>query len=164
MTNEAFTKLRLKMKEYNVQTKGKSLSGHFSPAEAVDLLETAASRSRSISEIITRAVALGLPVVKRQRPPIIDDYRRRPGQRHLVSTITPQLGQLMKKWKVQKKGRTLSGHFIPEQAIDVLETARIRSMSTGSILKAAVGIGLPEVKKRIPPIAEPAGVARRNTR
>jgi hypothetical protein len=150
MSNEAFTKLRAKMENYNIQSKGKTLSGHFSPEEAVDLLETAASRGRSISEIITRAVALGLPVVKRQRPPIIDDYHRRPGQLHLVHTVTPQLGHLMKKWKVLKKGRTLSGHFIPEQAIDVLETARLRSMSIGSIVKAAVKIGLPEVKKSLP--------------
>jgi hypothetical protein len=102
------------MAEYNIQSKGKSLSGHFSPAEAVDLLETAASRGRSISEILTRAVAVGLPVVKKRFPPMADDPRSRPGQLHLVRTITPRLAKLMKKWKVLKKGKTLSGHFIPK--------------------------------------------------
>jgi len=142
------------MEKYNVQSKGMSLSGHFSPAEAIDLLETAGDRRRSISEIMTRAVALGLPMVKKQFPPIMVDYGGRPGQVHRPHKITPPLAKLMEKWKVLKKGKTLTGHFIPEQAIDVLETARTRRMSTGRIVRAAVRLGLPEVKKRIPTIAQ----------
>ncbi len=144
------------MGEYSVPSKGKSLSGHFSPAEAVDLLETAANRGRSISEVITRAVALGLPIVKKQFLPITGDYDGRPGQVHRVHKLTPHLAKLMEKWNVLKKGKTLTGHFRPEEAIDVLETAQTRKMSTGRILKAAVSVGLPEVKRRIPPIAQPA--------
>jgi hypothetical protein len=149
-TTEKLTILQLKMEEYNIQSKGKSLSGHFPPEEAVDLLETAANRGQSISEVITRAVALGLPMVKKQFPPITDDYRSRPGQIHSVHIITPRLAKLMRKWKILKKGKTLTGHFIPEQAVDVLETAHTRRMSTGSVLKAAVRIGLPNVKKQFP--------------
>jgi hypothetical protein len=138
------------MGEYEVQSKGKTLSGHFSPDEAIEVLETASNRGRSISEVIKRAVALGLPTVKKQYPPISDDRRRRPSQVHRVHIITPPLAKLMRKWKVLKEGRTLSGHFIPEQAIDVLKTAQARRMSTGSVLKAAVRIGLPTVKKQFP--------------
>jgi len=61
------------MEEYNVQSKGKTLSGHFSPEEAIDVLETAASRGRSVSEIVTAAVRLGLPRVKKQFPRVRND-------------------------------------------------------------------------------------------
>jgi hypothetical protein len=56
------------MEEYHVKSKGKTLSGHFSPDEAIKVLETAASRERSVSEIITAAVRIGLPTVKKQFP------------------------------------------------------------------------------------------------
>ena len=57
------------MKEYSVQSKGKTLSGHFSPDEAIDVLQTARTRCRSVSEILTVAVRLGLPALKKQFPP-----------------------------------------------------------------------------------------------
>jgi hypothetical protein len=149
------------MKEYNVQSGGKSLHGHFSPAEAVDLLETAANLGRSVSEVITRAVALGLPSVKKHFSPVRGNYEGRPGQVHRVHKITPPLAKLMEKWKVLKKGKTLTGHFTPEQAIDLLETAQTRRRSTGSVLKAAVRIGLPTVKKQFPRALNIASVRRK---
>lgn len=138
------------MERYNVQSEGKSLSGHFSPAEAVELLESAANRGRSVSEIIARSAVLGLPMLKEQLPQITCHQRGRPGQVHRVHTITPPLAKLMKKWKVQERGKTLTGHFRPEEAIDLLETARTRNMSMGRILRMAVRLGLPEIKRRIP--------------
>jgi hypothetical protein len=61
-------RLRQLMEEYDVKSKGKTLSGHFSPEEAIEILETSASRERSVSEIIKAAVRLGLPTVKKQFP------------------------------------------------------------------------------------------------
>ncbi len=147
MKKKSVATVQKKMLLLGIKSEGKSLSGHFSPAEAVDLQETAANRGRSVSEIITRAVALGLPTVKVRFPPITDDYGGRPRQIHRDHKITSPLAKRMKKWKVLKKGKTLTGHFRPEEAIDVLETRQTRKMSTGSILKAAVSIGLPELKK-----------------
>ena len=61
-------KLERLMDEYSVQSKGKTLCGHFSPEEAIDVLETAASRGRSISDFVTAAVRLGLPAAKQRFP------------------------------------------------------------------------------------------------
>lgn len=154
LTQGARRSIQLKrmMKKYDIPSKGRILSGHFSPGDAIDIIETAVSRHRSISEVITGATAIGLPAVKKHYQPVAAPSRPRHGQLHRVHTVTPQMEEQMKKWNILKKGKGLSGHFQPEQAVEVLETARTRAMSIGSILKAAVSAGLPELKRRLPPV------------
>ena len=65
-------KLERLMNHYNVESKGKTLSGHFSPEDAIDVLEAATSRGRSVSEIVTASVRIGLPSLKKQIPRLRD--------------------------------------------------------------------------------------------
>ncbi|MGI8918828.1 MAG: hypothetical protein ACR2H6_09505 [Pyrinomonadaceae bacterium] len=46
----------------------------------------------------------------------------------------------------------MSGHFSPAAAIAVIEAAISRGMPVGRVLKTAVRLGLPELKKEFRPV------------
>ncbi len=114
------------------------------------MLNTASSRQRSVSEVITSAVEIGLPVFIRQFPAVAS--RSGTGQIHTVTNLTPGLATRMTELNIPSKGKTLSGHFSPAAAIAVIEAAISRGMPVGRVLKTAVRLGLPELKKEFRPV------------
>lgn len=107
-TNRYVTNLKEKMLRHGIQSKGKSLHGHFSPREAIDVLDTASSRQCSVSEVITSAVEIGLPIFIRRFLAASGTGTR---QIHTVTAITPSLATRMTELNIPSKGKPCPATF-----------------------------------------------------
>ncbi|MGI8918827.1 MAG: hypothetical protein ACR2H6_09500 [Pyrinomonadaceae bacterium] len=145
--NKGVTGLQERMVRYRIKLTGKTLSGHFSPEDAIDVLLTAQSRGRKPGQLVVSAVLLGLPEVKEQKK--LNTSTRK-------SVRSRNTEDLMKKLNVPSKGMTLSGHFSREIAVEIHMLAERFDQPVSQVIKAAIAIGLPMFKEIYPAMRKAA--------
>jgi hypothetical protein len=142
------------MQQYGIPSSGKSLSGHFNSLETLELTETARGRDRTVSQIIVAAtkLAMGQLTVHKIGKAMLS--LRDPEA--VKPKATAQQKRLITQHNISLKGKTLTGHFSPQDAVDLLQLLeRVKEMfeedfSISEFLVTMTFTGLPAARQLYP--------------